>query len=235
MKKFLLSTVFAVVASTASFAADLPVAYKAPVAAPALVYNWTGFYVGAGVGYAWSHVDSFTAFGNQQLTNKPEGAFFALHGGYDFQLPNNVVIGFELAAPVASGIKGTVVDPNSPFPVSYTGKLNYVVTGTAHVGYALGNWLPYVGGGIAVGEAKATVNDFLPGTGPTVGQSWSNTQSHTGYTVLAGLRYGFAKNWWTSVQYNYTDLGSQTYTIGAQSRNIGLRSDTVKLMVSYKF
>jgi len=57
MKKLLLtSTALAVFAAVGwAGAADLPV--KAPPMAPivAPVYNWTGFYVGAGVGFRESH------------------------------------------------------------------------------------------------------------------------------------------------------------------------------------
>ena len=36
---------------TTVLAADLPL--KAPVMAPVVVYNWTGFYIGGNVGYSW--------------------------------------------------------------------------------------------------------------------------------------------------------------------------------------
>src|SRR4051812_10124313 len=47
-------------------AADLPV--KAPVMAPIIVYNWTGFYVGGNVGYSWGRattdqIDTSTSTG----------------------------------------------------------------------------------------------------------------------------------------------------------------------------
>src|ERR1044072_4455605 len=36
-----------------AFAADLRLPVKAPVMAPVVVYNWTGFYIGGNVGYSW--------------------------------------------------------------------------------------------------------------------------------------------------------------------------------------
>ena len=50
MKRILLSAVV-VASAVPAFAADLPV--KAPMVAPVVVYNWTGFYVGGNVGYSW--------------------------------------------------------------------------------------------------------------------------------------------------------------------------------------
>jgi outer membrane immunogenic protein len=42
-------------------AADLRLPVKAPAMAPAVVYNWTGFYVGGNVGYSWGDADNDVA------------------------------------------------------------------------------------------------------------------------------------------------------------------------------
>src|SRR5271166_6927719 len=58
MKKFLLTTAALGALALPAMAADMAPApvYKAPVPV-AVGYNWTGFYVGANVGYAWGHED----------------------------------------------------------------------------------------------------------------------------------------------------------------------------------
>ena len=56
MKKFLLSTAALVALAAPALAADLPARpyTKAPAyTAPAVVYNWTGFYIGGHVGGAF--------------------------------------------------------------------------------------------------------------------------------------------------------------------------------------
>src|SRR5437763_9672797 len=67
MKKLLLGTVAlaALVATAPANAADLPVApaYKAPAIAAPLVYNWTGFYIGANVGWGRARTDDVNANG----------------------------------------------------------------------------------------------------------------------------------------------------------------------------
>ncbi len=52
MKKYLLATAALLFAATSASAADMaaPSYTKAPAMAPAIIYNWTGFYIGGHVG-----------------------------------------------------------------------------------------------------------------------------------------------------------------------------------------
>src|ERR1019366_9487142 len=66
--------IFSVAAATTAFlgisaasAADMPAYSKAPVLAPAPVYNWAGFYVGGNVGYSWDNTAA--AFSGNSLTS----------------------------------------------------------------------------------------------------------------------------------------------------------------------
>ena len=45
--------------SVAASAADLPMRTKAPPLVVSPAYNWTGFYVGGNIGYAWGNADTF--------------------------------------------------------------------------------------------------------------------------------------------------------------------------------
>ena len=58
MKKFLLGTVALAAFAGPAFAADMPARTYTkdppPYTAPALVYNWTGFYIGGHVGGAFT-------------------------------------------------------------------------------------------------------------------------------------------------------------------------------------
>ena len=57
MKKFLFaSTALVLLAGTSALAADLPV--KAPPPPPPPVFTWTGFYIGANVGYSWGRAST---------------------------------------------------------------------------------------------------------------------------------------------------------------------------------
>src|SRR5919112_1024818 len=72
-------------------AADLPNRYRGPdMFSPAPVATWTGFYVGAQVGYAWGSDQSrievpgspFSFTGPDQDTS---GAVGGVHAGYNYQ------------------------------------------------------------------------------------------------------------------------------------------------------
>ena len=58
MKKKLLAGVAlgALLIGAPAMAADMPV--KAPKAPPVIPYSWTGFYVGANVGYSWGRANT---------------------------------------------------------------------------------------------------------------------------------------------------------------------------------
>src|SRR5713101_1384640 len=124
MKKLLLAAV-ALIAFGAGHvsAADLATrpAYKAPppAVAPATVYNWTGFYVGAGGGYGMFNVDNegiaFTgALKSTNQTAGGKGWFGTVVGGFDYQFSNpifgNPIVAGVFADADFSDIHGRLAD-----------------------------------------------------------------------------------------------------------------------------
>lgn len=108
-------------------AADVPIQYKA---APA--YNWTGFYVGAHLGYGWgdaSGIDIDGFVGGAQI-------------GFNWHLSRNWVIGLE------TDISGTDVNGGG---VSQ----DWIWSGRARLGYAMDRTLLYVTGGVAASRLSA--------------------------------------------------------------------------------
>ena len=142
MRKFasLIAPVAAVAALSASsaYAADLP--YSPPpsnsaIYAPAPVYNWTGFYVGASAGWGWGDT---TASTSSAFNIGIDGGLAGGQIGYNYQLPNNFVLGVE-GDLLWSGMSGSV----SPCP-TVTQSLDWLGTIRGRVGYAMGDWMPYV-------------------------------------------------------------------------------------------
>src|ERR1700760_2787237 len=127
MKKFLLGTVALAAMAAPAFAADMPARTytKAPVyTAPALVYNWTGFYIGGHVGGAFA--------GDNSLQSSDARFLGGGQGGFDYQLAPNWVGGIEaeyswmdrnntgIAFPA-----GTVITSRNDQLGSVTGRVGY--------------------------------------------------------------------------------------------------------------
>jgi opacity protein-like surface antigen len=225
-RKILLASVAVFGSTSMVLSADLPV--KAPPVVTVIDdYNWAGFYLGAFVGGAWGETGDFDFVAGTRTKVEPHGIFAGVHAGYDMQLPNRVVLGVRVAAPFGASLEDSVTSPVIA-TASAKGELEWAVLFTGHVGLAMGRWLPYVGGGLAVAEGKGTF------TSPA-GTVSTSTNTHTGFTALAGLRYGFSPNWWGAIQYNYTDLGSEDYVFGAATRSIDFKSHSITGMLSYRF
>jgi high affinity Mn2+ porin len=148
-----LITALVVTSAESAMAADL-MATKAPPISTA--YDWTGFYAGGHLGYAWGNSNWTTApdiSGSLNLTQRLDpfnetGSWLAgLQFGYDYMLPNRVVIGavadatfpsFQNLSGISTG--GTSIF-NSPTngPESYSETMLSSGTVRARVGYAPGN------------------------------------------------------------------------------------------------
>src|ERR1700730_6827690 len=133
-----------------------PISYGVPSA-----YDWSGFYVGAHLGYGWGRSNWSEApdsISDSFSLSKPidafqnTGSFFAgLQAGYDYMLPNRLVIGVMVDGSVPSfrNKDGISIGGMSLFTSPSLGAQTYGETmltfGTVRgrVGYAPGNWLFY--------------------------------------------------------------------------------------------
>ncbi len=151
-----------------AIAADLPV--KAPPPAPAIDYDWTGFYVGGHVGYAggssdWSAAPTAAVApplgGSLDLYNGPDafkgtGSYFAgFQAGYTYMLPSRLVLGAEADVSFPNTIAGTSTLSSAAIGVAtYAEQVEFSGTVRGRIGYApnLGkasHWLFYATGGLA--------------------------------------------------------------------------------------
>lgn len=241
MKSLLLAgTAVLALAAAPAMAADLGQAYpvKAAPVAVVPVFSWTGFYLGANVGYAWSDVDANTFIDDNYSTGfSADGFIGGGQIGFNYQFENNVVVGVE--ADIEFGdVKDSLylTEPfGADFDVASSVKTDYFGTVRARLGYAFDNVLPYVTGGFAWAHTKVNTTVY-PEDGGSFSDSDENT--HLGWVIGAGLEYAFAPNWTAKVEYLYSDLGSETYSgdFGdIYSSDVDLKIQTVKLGVNYKF
>ncbi len=120
--------------ATPASAADLSASYGyAPQVAQ--IPSWTGFYIGANVGYGWG-----SAAGEN-----PNGFLTGVQAGYNFQFAGSpLVVGIETDfdwSGVSSG----------PFSVNYFGTVR------GRIGFAAERFLVYATGGLAYGEGEYQV------------------------------------------------------------------------------
>lgn len=230
MKKILLGTValaalgFAAPAVAADLGGRAPVYAKAPAMAVA-VYNWTGFYIGAQIGAAWTKAPNSFGPGVFVPEAAADGSGMKLggHAGYNFQA-GSIVFGIEgdLEWANIKGNDGGVGGDINELKVDWQGSVR------GRLGYALNSALIYGTGGWAFAGAKSNVLNA-----PT--ESVARTIS--GWTVGAGVEMMFAPNWTGRIEYRYTDFGNQDFVmpINAYTERFDLTEHAVRVGISYKF
>ena len=152
------------------------------------VYNWTGFYIGANGGGGWGH--SF--WGGQSTGMNLSGGQVGGTAGYNWQY-GNAVFGVEGDLDW-SNLKGSATTTLCPGGCSTSD--SWLSTVRGRLGYAFGGVLPYVTGGLAVGDIRAATPGFA-------GASTTNA----GWTVGGGLEVALPGNWSAKAEYLHVDLG----------------------------
>jgi outer membrane immunogenic protein len=211
--------------------------YKAPMAPPAPIYNWTGCYVGVNVGGAFANIDvTDVTTGASASRTSDTGVAGGGQIGCDYQM-SQWVVGIRNMFDGTS-IKGSrsFTDPGL---VGGSGtvdtKVHWFDALTARGGYLVQpNLLFYVQGGAAWTEAKATVFDS---TGAEVGSLSRN--SRTGWTVGGGAEWMFVPQWSVFVEYNYMGFGTRSSSFqvcsGCDVFSAKANIQDVLVGVNYKF
>ena len=106
-------------------------------------------------------------------------------------------------------------------------KNSWLATGRGRLGYAcFNNWLPYLSGGLAMGDIKAT-NLALS----------SANKTKMGYALGASVEYAMWSNWSVKLEYLYVDLGKFDCGIacGATPDDVSFKANVVRAGVNYRF
>ncbi len=229
MKKLLLGAATLIALAAPAAAADMPARTysKAPAyTAPAVVYNWTGFYIGGHVGGAFA--------GDNSLQSSDARFMGGVQGGFDYQFSQNWVIGAEAQYSWLGGgntNSGVLFPGGTLVTGSATDQLGSV---TGRLGYAWGPALLYGKGGYAWRDTN-NIGVSIAGVPQPFATSGNRKD---GYTVGAGLEYMFAPNWSAKAEYQYYNFGNTTITAGpADVVGARFRDDehTVKVGLNYRF
>jgi outer membrane immunogenic protein len=228
MKSIIIGITFVAFLGGSAIAADLPM--KAPVApAPVAAFSWTGFYVGLNAGGDWGNSDPTTtvahigdylgtcgtvcsdtvnAAGRQRLNTN--GFTGGIHGGYNWQF-NNIVVGieadFEYFRSAGSTSVTLVAFGTYSETIHSSVSTDWLFTLRPRLGLAVGNWLLYGTGGLAVTKLKANwgYSDSNTAGGR---ENASASETKTGWVAGGGIEAALPGNWVIGGEYLYVHFGS---------------------------
>ena len=158
------------------------------------------------------------------------GLSYGILGGYNYQV-GQLVFGIEgdFAGWTVGNIRYTAVTgdfltAHSKWGGSIRGRL----------GYAVDRAMFYVTGGAAFISNETSV----PTTSITIG----GNGTQVGWTVGGGLDYAFTNNWFTGIEYRYSQYQAKTFAYPIPILNLGfiglrqeLSSNQVTARIGYKF
>jgi high affinity Mn2+ porin len=223
---------------------------KAPP--PPKLYDWTGFYLGGHAGYAWGTSNwTLSTPGAPDISgsiglaeridhfNEAGSWFMGFQAGYNYMLPNRVVIGAEadLSGPSFQTLQGISIGGTSflTSPVlgqeTYSETMLYFGSVRGRVGYAPGNWLFYATGGFAWAYDQMTLTQLSTGT-TDMPFLW-----RLGWTAGLGVEIPVAQHWTAKFEYMYSDLGRKTEAFQNVGQN-GISDftlQTVRAGLNYQF
>ena len=232
-------------AAAADLSRTLPTKAPPPTATSA-AEDWTGFYAGGHLGYAWGNSNWTTAGASGSFnlaqpidTFKESGSFFAgVQAGYNYMLPNRLVVGVEADAsfpsfPNLSGISiggsSTLSFPSGPQTFSETVLASGTLRG--RIGYAPGHWLFYGTGGFAWSYDRLTLTDLTTGT-TDIPFLW-----RLGWAAGAGVEAPIAPHWRARLEYLFTDYGNSNifFANNGQSFTSNFSLHELRVGVNYQF
>jgi outer membrane immunogenic protein len=221
MKRLCLALIGLVALASSAAAADLsrpaPVPYypKAPVYVP---YSWTGFYVGLNGGGAFGN-SNWDSTGNRNISGGLVGGTI----GYNYQW-GRAVFGVEGDIDWAD-INGST---NNSCPLGCKTSDTWLSTVRGRIGYAADRFMPFVTGGAAFGDIRASTPGFA-----------AASSTNAGWTLGGGLEGAITQNWTAKVEYLYVDLGKFNCGLncgaGLVNDNVSFHTNLLRAGVNYKF
>ena len=158
------------------------------------------------------------------------GLTYGVLAGYNYQV-GQLVLGVEgdfqgwtVGQIRYTAITGDFLTAHSKWGGSIRGRL----------GYAADHALFYVTGGAAFVSNETSI--------PTTGISIGGDGTRVGWTVGAGLDYAFTNNWFTGLEYRYSQYQSKSFAYPIPILNLGivgfkqeLSNNQVTARIGYKF
>ncbi|MBN9673599.1 outer membrane protein [Roseibium aggregatum] len=222
MKRLALAGLALTAASTGVapvWAADLPQT-PAPAydAAPTQIqtFDWTGYYLGGNLGWAFGSFDNRTGGANLDTdSNGVEGGLFT---GYNFQVTPNVVIGAE-GDFTLTDLEKTKTNGG----VTLTSKSDWNSNLRARLGYSFDRYLIYGAGGLALADLEVE------------GNGDSDSKTALGWTLGVGGEAAVTNNVTARFEYVYQDFGEEDFNLNGTGVSSDFSDSQVRFGVGYKF
>jgi outer membrane immunogenic protein len=216
MKRLAFAFALAVGAASAALAADLPTPgpIPPPIYAPAIIYNWTGLYVGGNLGVGWNGGSFSDSIGNTLSLSSNPLFLGGAQVGLNYQFGSGILVGaeadFDWLTNNTSSSNTIVLQNPTGTPTGSSASLSAnnrsLTTVVGRLGYAWDRVLFYGKGG---GAWVASNGPSLTIDGTPVGISSSNKW---GFTGGVGIEWAFAGNWSARFEYDFVGL-NQTFTV----------------------
>jgi outer membrane immunogenic protein len=233
--------------------------------------NWTGFYIGGFGGYKYGVMDpdldlggewaneplerdALESFGSKDLSTSGAEAGGVI--GYNYQW-HNWVFGAEAAGGylwLRNSNSEQLGGEDLPFVISDSFKTHYLFTVGPRIGYAFCRWLPYVTGGMALGDLDFHEHIRLNGEAMADGagggggqpppeesfqQGGGKSETNVGWFVGGGLEYALTNHWKLRGQYQFIDLGSidsnHDFAGFTSHHEVDLREHNASFAILYSF
>ena len=193
------------------------------------VYNWTGYYIGANVGYASTDigqdlfVPAVTRFPSHFFDSSGRATTVAggIQAGYNWLFLPNWLAGIEadISYLGASRQQGFQFQNSTEDVVGVQKtRMRWLATVRGRLGYTWLNTLVYATGGLAIGDVKSTV-DATRIDGPTAEAQFAGSYSatRTGYVVGGGIEQALTNLVTLRLEYLHFDLGNFSYNVNLAS------------------
>jgi outer membrane immunogenic protein len=225
----ILSSVSALAADQARMEPVAPVAYM-----PA--FSWTGFYLGGALGWIGTNPEYTTGavvLGAPFIVSSASsrnGVSYGILSGYNYQMGQLVLgvegdfTGWTVGKVRYTSITGDFLTARNKWGGSIRGRF----------GYAADRALFYLTGGAAFVSNDTSI--------PLTGISIDGDGTRFGWTVGGGLDYAFTNNWFTGIEYRYSQYETKNFVYPIPILNLGfvgfkqeLSTNQVTARIGYKF
>jgi outer membrane immunogenic protein len=215
--------------------------------------NWTGFYVGGHVGYAWGDLtwtdaDSLGAeagepIGPEELNeHKYHGFLTGGELGYNYQI-GHFVLGAE-GEMSYSGIRGEDDKGLKDRANIFESRSDWTGTIGGRAGFAFHHFLPYAKGGVAFSHFNYSwKHSDSEGKGTIIVEPFNADEVRTAPMVAGGVEYMINCHWSAKVEYQHLFLGDDDVSgtriddgiAEKETFQFDLDQDSVRVGLNYRF